>query len=213
METVPQLEPLFTISHLAYDEFVLIWNLCDIKGTGRLNKEQFIIFSHILAARRRGKQIPTGLPLSIKESFLKEDVKKSNVYVRPSTTTKPKDMQSEISSLQTDLDLTSDKVRSSKHQSIKLEQEISDLKAARDELTDTEDYYKRKQEALEDENAELSKIITGKRSSGGLFGAGVDENPEVLLSELKSHQSWLENRKRETLQLLDQIKREIDAES
>ncbi|KAJ1553299.1 hypothetical protein HK096_008408, partial [Nowakowskiella sp. JEL0078] len=183
---VAQLEPLFNISHLQPDEFLQIWNVCEIKGTGRLNKEQFIIFSHILNARRRGKQIPVGLPLSVKEQFLREDTRKSNIYVRLNTSSRPDDSSKEISTLETELITISENIRTIKSEGLKLEEKIRDLKDVRDELGDVQDYYKKKNDALEDENAELGKIIRKADSSQGVKS---QEDQEQMLADLKTQQT------------------------
>lgn len=44
----------------------------DIKGAQRLNREQFIYMMHVLMSRRKGRPLPIGIPLNIKELFLKE---------------------------------------------------------------------------------------------------------------------------------------------
>ncbi|KAJ1567262.1 hypothetical protein HK096_010442, partial [Nowakowskiella sp. JEL0078] len=197
---VTQLEPLFNISHIQPDEFLQIWNVCEIKGTGRLNKEQFIIFSHILNARRRGKQPPVGLPLSIKEQFLREDTRKSNVYVRPGSSSRPDDQSKEILSLETEISTISDNIRTIKSEELKLEAKILDLKDTKDELTDVQDYYKKKHISLEDENTELGNLI--RRSTSSQTSES-QENQEQMLLDLKTQKAWLENKQREILNLIE----------
>ena len=69
---VNQVDALFNLSRLTEHEFLHIWNIIDIRIQKQLNKEQFIYFLHILNSRRRGRAIPTGVPLHIKERFLSD---------------------------------------------------------------------------------------------------------------------------------------------
>ena len=67
---VDDLDPIFHASRLSTIDFIQMWQLIDIKH-GSINKQQFIYLMHILASRKRGL-VPTGLPLDIKQQFLKE---------------------------------------------------------------------------------------------------------------------------------------------
>lgn len=80
--TIQDLEPLFNQSHLPSDQFLQMWAIVDIWLTNKLNKEQFIYFSHVLSERRKGKVLPVGLPLHIKESFLRAEdkINPSNMF-------------------------------------------------------------------------------------------------------------------------------------
>jgi Actin cytoskeleton-regulatory complex protein END3 len=49
-----------------------IWHLVDIRFEQAINQTQFVYLMHVVNQRRRGTPIPTGLPLSVKEEFMKE---------------------------------------------------------------------------------------------------------------------------------------------
>jgi hypothetical protein len=66
------MDSFLSTSRLSNNEIVAIWNLINIKSASSINLEQFIYFMHIVMSRRRGRPIPIGLPLDIKEEFLKQ---------------------------------------------------------------------------------------------------------------------------------------------
>jgi hypothetical protein len=45
--------------------------LVNIRGSTAINQLQFIYFMHLMMSRRRGRTLPVGIPLEIKEEFLK----------------------------------------------------------------------------------------------------------------------------------------------
>ena len=74
--TLQDLDPIFKQSMLPTDQFLLIFQLVNIRQDNELNKNQFIYLMHILNQRRRGSEIPTGIPLNIKQDFLATETTK-----------------------------------------------------------------------------------------------------------------------------------------
>ena len=68
--TLSQLDTIFHQSRLSQTEFLQIWQLIDIKLENSLDITQFVYFMHCVNQRRRGFEVPSGLPLNIKEDFI-----------------------------------------------------------------------------------------------------------------------------------------------
>ena len=64
------LDPIYKQNLVTPDEFLLIFQLVNIKQDDQLNITQFVYFMHILNQKRRGFEIPSGIPLNVKQSFL-----------------------------------------------------------------------------------------------------------------------------------------------
>ena len=69
-------------SRLRDDEILYIWNLINIYNSSSINKIQFVYFMHIVNCKRRGRALPDGLPLKIKEEFLSTE-KTEKAFARP----------------------------------------------------------------------------------------------------------------------------------
>ncbi|KAI8806539.1 hypothetical protein BJ742DRAFT_358016 [Cladochytrium replicatum] len=209
-----QLEPLYQMSRLHQDEFMQIWNLCEIRGTGTLNKEQFIIFSHILNSRRRGRALPFSLPLSIKEAFLKEESRKSHVYVRPSATKNDADAdelsEAALARLRDEVTSVTEKIRTAESDLRSSESQVADLKVAREELQELRDYKRRHLDAISADIAQIEKV----GSSTSALGSAGDEalEAERLLGELKGYQAAAEVKIRELRKLMRETEEALEKE-
>jgi hypothetical protein len=109
--TVNQIENLIQLTRLSRSEIITLWNIVDITGTQRFNKEQFIWFLHIVNVRRKASKMPTGLPLRLKEKILDAEGKSAPVpsmYVRPKADTAGqksiKELEQELVKLQEEID-------------------------------------------------------------------------------------------------------------
>lgn len=80
--SLKQMSQILENSRLRDDEIVFAWNLINIYNSSGINKTQFIYFMHILSSKRRGRGLPTGLPLNIKQEFLNSETK-DNMFTRP----------------------------------------------------------------------------------------------------------------------------------
>jgi hypothetical protein len=105
--TLQQLDPLFKESQVETNEFIQMFQLVDIRHEFALNQIQFVYFMHCLKQRKRGFEIPVGLPLDIKQQFLKEqgssDSLNSLVNTRTSaraSITNAKELQNKLKSLE-----------------------------------------------------------------------------------------------------------------
>lgn len=76
------MDPVLVSCRLSDEEILTIWyledarlrrrNLVNIRGVTSINKDQFVHFMHVMMAKRRGRSLPSGVPLEIKEEFLKD---------------------------------------------------------------------------------------------------------------------------------------------
>ena len=51
-----------SVAQLTQSDFNLIWELCDIRGAGTLDVEEFTLALHIAAARFKGEAMPVSIP-------------------------------------------------------------------------------------------------------------------------------------------------------
>lgn len=77
-----QMSQILENSRLRDDEILYIWNLINIYNAPTINKIQFVYFMHLISSKRRGRGLPSGLPLNIKQEFLKSD-ERDNTFTRP----------------------------------------------------------------------------------------------------------------------------------
>lgn len=102
---------------------------------------------HVLTQRRKGRQLPVGIPLSIKESFLKEDDTPSNrrMYTRPGGRfSQPKtrgDLQAQLAELK-------DKLETARRERTEVDDRLSSLQTTQIELQSVVDYKRRHLDAL-----------------------------------------------------------------
>ncbi|KAI8929526.1 hypothetical protein BC831DRAFT_443963 [Entophlyctis helioformis] len=203
--TLQQLDPLFQQSRLQTDEFLQIWQLVDIKYEQRINKSQFIYFMHILNSRRRGRPLPIGLPLSIKEEFLRESRSTSQVYVRPSVNVRDvgasahkdvKDLEAELAQLELD-------VSAAERERELAKERAAELAKAKDEVQGIVNYTKRHEEALDKEVVALRDSVRG---FGGSLSAGAMDATRIreLISKLNADAQMLKG-------ISDELMREQDA--
>ncbi|KAH9244514.1 hypothetical protein BASA81_018077 [Batrachochytrium salamandrivorans] len=164
--TLPQLDPIFHQSRLPTEDFLQIWQLVDIKYQQSLNKCQFIYFMHILSSRRRGRPLPVGLSLHIKEEFLKEN-RASSLYIRPSVNVRDvgasvakTPMSSKWNLPQLELDA------SAAHKEYSLAADrLKELGAAKAEVQGISTYIKNHHQVLEKEVAALKENTQNHNST------------------------------------------------
>jgi hypothetical protein len=117
--TIQQMSQILENSRLRDDEILYIWNLINIYNSPSINKIQFVYFMHVLGSKRRGKSLPTGLPLEIKQEFLKSE--KDVVFNRPIDHSRSlgesltiEELESELKRLDKEIDsISKDKVSNS----------------------------------------------------------------------------------------------------
>ncbi|KAJ3104216.1 hypothetical protein HDU97_009471 [Phlyctochytrium planicorne] len=195
-ETVSQLEQLFQLSRISQEDFLQIWNLISL-GNPTVNQEQFIYFKHILDSRRKGRSLPVGVPLHIKEAFLKERVE-TRVYTRTVLGTRDPGASSgkELGTLQIEFDAVEEKLRASSKKQQELDEKLKDLVQVRDELQGLVQFKRMHLSALKDDVQTLkdkeSSVIGGSSGSAGteiehLFQALNQEKQSLV--EQKRHLS------------------------
>ncbi|KAI9208899.1 uncharacterized protein BJ171DRAFT_487618 [Polychytrium aggregatum] len=192
--TLQQMENIYNTSRISLEDFQYIWNLVNIRGNQAINKEQFVVFLHVLNSKRRGKPFPTGLTLSMKESFLKEDSKPSDrMYVRPSTSTR--DVASfenkDIAGLEASIQELDREMTQSRALRDETEKRIAELKIVKAELADLAEFKRKHLAAIKADNEALlesEKVAVG--------GRDLDETSLLLLIDrLKEQRRVLEIKK------------------
>ncbi|KAH6572971.1 hypothetical protein BASA50_009109 [Batrachochytrium salamandrivorans] len=198
--TLPQLDPIFHQSRLPTEDFLQIWQLVDIKYQQSLNKCQFIYFMHILSSRRRGRPLPVGLSLHIKEEFLKE-VSNRMVNVRDVGASVGKDaneLEMELAQLELDA--------SAAHKEYSLAADrLKELGAAKAEVQGISTYIKNHHQVLEKEVAALKENTQNHNSTSN---SSVMDTSRVreLISKVTIDKEALEY-------LLLQLKADLDTAS
>ncbi|KAI8618900.1 hypothetical protein BC830DRAFT_1106535 [Chytriomyces sp. MP71] len=130
--TLSQLEPLYQTSHLSQSEFAQIWTLVSLSSSS-INQEQFIYFQHVLTSRRKGKPLPIGVPLHVKEAMLnaKGEKKMFTRYV-PGTRDIAASAWKDAAQLQEEAEVVEQDI-------IKFEEDRADAESKLAELTQTSD--------------------------------------------------------------------------
>ncbi|KAJ3205267.1 endocytosis defective- protein [Dinochytrium kinnereticum] len=194
---VSQLEPLFQVSRISQEDFLQIWNLISL-GSPSINEEQFVYFKHVLDSRRKGRPLPIGVPLNIKEAFLKEKVE-NRVYTRTVLGTRDPGASSgkDASLLQVELDAVEEKLKAAKSEQGNLDDQIKDLQQVRDELQGLVQFKRAHLSALKDDVQMLKGGDDGTVVGGG---GGHPNSFENLLDALRQERRALENRKNELQQ-------------
>ncbi|KAI9014753.1 hypothetical protein BC832DRAFT_589250 [Gaertneriomyces semiglobifer] len=189
--TLPQLEPLFRVSHLSVEEFSQIWSLVDIRMEEKINKEQFVHFMHILNTRRKGRPLPIGIPLEVKEAFLKQPTSISRVFTRQKENTRDIGASAHKSAaeLETELEQLARDVGAAEKEKTLADARLKEVTQAREEFRGLADYKKRQLAA------------TKKAPRGTASATGLGE----LLAKLKAEQQMLERRKAEMEQTLSNV--------
>ncbi|KAJ3149104.1 endocytosis defective- protein [Geranomyces michiganensis] len=187
-----QLQPLFQLSRLSEHEFSQIWQIIDIRIRQRINLEQFVYFAHVLNTRRKGKPIPSGVPLDVKEAFLKEpEVTAPASHIRPSTT--GRDVGSSTSrtarELEEELARAEAEIRAARTQESAAREYLRDLETTKHEATGLADYKKREAAAVPP-----ASVVA---SSGGGGGGGAPGSVEELLSKLQAEAQMLRKQQQE----------------
>ncbi|KAI9094412.1 hypothetical protein DFS34DRAFT_248525 [Phlyctochytrium arcticum] len=194
--TIHQLEPLFALSRLSIEEFSQIWQLVDIRMSQKINKEQYVTFAHILNTRRKGKPLPIGVPLEIKEVFLRDteaveqkpftrslsdnirDIGSSRHKTTQELTSELSQLETELNAAQSEVALATDRVK---------EEETT-----RGEMEGLLGYKRRQLQALREEVQALKGMAGGISGSGG-----AQQHVEELLEKLLGEKQMLEARKAE----------------
>ncbi|KAJ3014513.1 endocytosis defective- protein [Thoreauomyces humboldtii] len=187
---VTQLEQLFQLSRLSQPEFSQIWQIVDIRMTQRINLEQFVYFSHVLNQRRKGKEIPVGIPLTVKESFLKESTLSSSTSARPSAAVRDVGASHAKTTreLEDELDRISTEVRLARGEEDHARDHLKELEATRGEVQGLADYKRKEAAALKD--------LPQSSSPGGPTVGGTEVVDE-LLEKLKAERDMLVSQQRE----------------
>ncbi|EGF78916.1 hypothetical protein BATDEDRAFT_90096 [Batrachochytrium dendrobatidis JAM81] len=201
--TLPQLDPIFHQSRLQTEDFLQIWQLVDIKYQQSINKSQFIYFMHILTSRRRGRPLPVGLPLNIKEEFLKENQIASSLYIRPSVNVRDvgASANKDINELQMELVQLELDASAAHKESQMASQRLKELCVAKEEIEGMAAYVKSHEQALEVEVDALRKSVD---SQSGVASAMDSTRVRDLISKIAMDKQVLEL-------LLAQLKDDQDA--
>ncbi|KAJ3200393.1 endocytosis defective- protein, partial [Entophlyctis luteolus] len=203
--TLSQLEPLYQPSHLSQAEFAQIWTLISLASPS-INQEQFVYFQHVLASRRRGRPLPVGLPLSVKEAFLKAKPE-SKMYTRyiPGTRDIAASTWKDAAQLQEEQRVVEQDIATHEVAREEAERALSELTITSDEMAGLAGYKRNHLSAVRDdvgmlrESLRLLKAGVGK-SSGADTGSGVmQKDVDDLLAKLLEEKRALEARKQALL--------------
>ncbi|KAI8585936.1 hypothetical protein BDZ88DRAFT_321956 [Geranomyces variabilis] len=190
-----QLQPLFQLSRLSEHEFSQIWQIIDIRIRQRINLEQFVYFAHVLNTRRKGKPIPSGVPLDVKEAFLKEpEVSVTASHIRPSTTGRDVGASTSrsIRELEEELARAETEIRAARTQESAAREYLRELETTRSEAEGLADYKRREAAAHNGEAAAQPPPGSVVASSPG--GPG---SVEELLSKLTAEAEMLKRQQGE----------------
>ncbi len=155
-------------SRLRDDEILYIWNLINIYNSPLISKIQFVYFMHILTSKRRGRCLPSGLPLDIKQEFLKSE-EKDIMFNRPVDHSRSlgdsltvEELETELKRLDNEIESISKKVTNStidlqELHSLK-EYKETQLKKLRQDLLNIKSEFER----ITDDNCDVLVGLIGK---------------------------------------------------
>ncbi|KAJ3045504.1 hypothetical protein HDV00_009158 [Rhizophlyctis rosea] len=188
----------------------------NIRFAEAINKEQFVYFMHILNTRRKGKSLPIGIPLNIKEEFLKEPTKTtaSRPFTR-STSGNIRDLGAsatkDAKELQQELEALAVELRTAQKEKELAEERAGELQTAMEEIQGLADYKRRQLAALRDEVAQLrDKLRTLGDAAPKVGTFGGEDGPAELLGKLKAERQLLESRRVETQRSVDAVLAELN---
>ncbi|KAI8848993.1 hypothetical protein BC829DRAFT_393104 [Chytridium lagenaria] len=153
---VSQLEPLFQVSRISQEDFLQIWWESYFAGSPSINQEQFVFFKHILDSRRKGRPLPVGVPLHIKESFLKD---RQTLFKTSCLGTRD---PHELATVEKSL-------RSAKQQQTDMDDKIKDLHQMREELQGLVQFKRGHLSALKDD-LQILKEASAPGATAGTSG-------------------------------------------
>ncbi|KAJ3224437.1 hypothetical protein HK099_008457 [Clydaea vesicula] len=158
---------------------------------------------HVLNARRKGRALPIGIPLSVKESFLKEE-SRPTLYTRPIkgsssnlTFKNVKELERELEELTNDVELLNE-------EKFNLQKTLKDLETTQMELQQVTEFKKKQVKVFK---LELSKFNNEN------FKNSDSASPQFknLLNSLLSERQILEKKKMELKRNLESVNREIES--
>ncbi|KAJ3130834.1 endocytosis defective- protein [Physocladia obscura] len=164
--TLSQLEPLYQTSHLSQNEFAQIWTLISLSQPS-INQEQFIYFQHVLASRRRGRPLPVGIPLAVKEAFLKAKPE-SKMFTRyiPGTRDIAASTWKDAAQLQEEAIIVERDIVEYEKQREEAEARLADLTQTSDEMGGLASYKRNHLNSVRDDVAMLRESVKLLKSSG-----------------------------------------------
>ncbi|KAJ3191209.1 hypothetical protein HK101_007981 [Irineochytrium annulatum] len=194
------------------EDFVQIWALVSLSAP-TINQEQFVYFKHILDSRRKGKPLPIGVPLNIKEAFLKERAE-SKVFTRTILGTRDPGASStkDIATIQVELRTVEEELKTAEEERLRADDKIAELSVAKDEFEGLANYKKRHLAAIKDDIGMLKEGQKQLQSgSSGPDPAAVASANE-LLAGLKKDRQFLEQRKADISRALEAANAELARE-
>ncbi|KAJ3074423.1 endocytosis defective- protein [Podochytrium sp. JEL0797] len=199
-----QLEPLFQTSYLSQEEFAQIWTVISL-GAPTINQEQFIYFQHVLACRRKGKPLPIGIPMHIKEGFLKAKPE-SKMFTRyvPQTRDLAAATWKDASQLHQEIQIVQKGLLTLEDDRIAAESKLASLTDTSDEMNGLAGYKRNHLSSVRDDVGMLRdslKLLSeekGKVTGGGGGGMEAEKQREVdsIVEKLMAEKSRLEAKKR-----------------
>ncbi|KAJ3078287.1 endocytosis defective- protein [Rhizoclosmatium sp. JEL0117] len=198
------LEPLYQTSHLSQSEFAQIWTLVSLGNTS-INKEQFIYFQHVLTSRRKGKPLPIGVPMHIKEGFLKSKAE-SKLYTRyvPGTRDIAASAWKDAAQLQEEIIVVEKDIVSFEETRVEAEAKLADLTQTSDEMNGLAGYKKNHLSSVRDDVTMLRdslKLLNAdgakqKSTAGSGVDAGITSEVNDIITQLMAEKAKLEAKKR-----------------
>ncbi|KAI9325825.1 hypothetical protein DFJ73DRAFT_193211 [Zopfochytrium polystomum] len=208
------LEPLYQQSRLSQEEFVQIWALVSLSAP-TINEEQYIYFRHVLESRRRGRTLPVGVPLDVKERFLKSKTG-STIFVR--TTVNHRDpaggnlQAKDLPALRADFQALDLEYANRAADRQAADDQVAEKSLEREELAGLEAHAKRRLDAVRDDVAALRRgVAAAGDGPGASAGAGEDAEAKKALGEAETAVGGLRAERDALVRLLGTLKAELDA--
>lgn len=212
-----------TLKNVPKAEISSAWNLVNPKSFETIDKDQVLVLLHILNQRENGKRIPRGVPASLRATFSKEVPKydissSSNIKTQPEPRADDKKAfgtnylnkigRSQLSEKGTDFSQT----EGTDWEEVRLRRELANLEELLDKAQKEKDNVSSSDTPIIKHEFEQllkykqEKLDTAKRANTGSKDlSDVQSDIDLISSQVRSLQGYLEGREQELAQLKSQL--------
>ncbi|KAJ3412437.1 hypothetical protein HDV05_000741 [Chytridiales sp. JEL 0842] len=175
-----------------------------------INLEQFVYFKHVLESRRKGKPLPVGVPLNIKEKFLKgKQENRMFTRVDPRARNPGASLTKNAAELEKELALLDTEMEKADRERMEIDEKLALLTTSKEELLGLAEYKKKHLAAIRDDVTHLREGLKQlQQQQGATSGATSNDILRVgddLISSLLKEKEALEARRRNLMNEMAQI--------
>lgn len=192
-----------TLKKVPQTEVSSAWNLINPKSFETIDKDQVLVFLHILNQRENGKRIPRGVPASLRATFLKEapsyDLSKSEPKIHKSDSGKKgfaNDYLSKIGQSSNTRGTDFSATEGTDWEEVRLRRELADLEQLLEKVNKEGGDENTKDEALVE--YEFEELLKHKQRGGEEVDLrGVKGDLDLIETQVEQLRGWLGEKQNE----------------